>query len=174
MRIADYVNDSVVDGPGLRFALFLQGCDFCCEGCHNKGTWDKNGGRKAAADEIFELIKKNPLLCGVTFSGGEPFLQADALLPLAKMIKESNLELAIYTGFTFEELLAQNSNMLSLLSLSDILIDGRFILKERTLNIKFKGSANQRILDIQKSLAQNKAVITDDDRWVTQERNSNL
>lgn len=166
IRVASFVQDSITDGPGLRFTLFVQGCDKFCEGCHNPSTWETVGGSEMTTDELFQKIKDNILLTGVTFSGGEPFLQASKLLPLAKKIKEIGLELAIYTGDTFEHLLAKkDDNVNALLSLADILVDGPFLLKERTLTLKFRGSKNQRIINVKESLKEGRAVIETSERW---------
>jgi anaerobic ribonucleoside-triphosphate reductase activating protein len=160
------MNDSIVDGPGLRMAVFMQGCDKDCEGCHNQEARAMEGGREYTADEVFEKIKANPLLSGVTFSGGEPLLQAHELLPLAKNISETGLSLAVYTGDTFEQILSRGDEaQLTLLSYADTLIDGPFILAQKSLALPFRGSANQRILDIRASLKANIAVPTTDSRW---------
>ena len=103
LRIAGTVNDSIVDGPGIRFTIFTQGCPHHCEGCHNPQTHDFNGGEIVEADEIIEKIKKNPLLDGVTFSGGEPFCQAETLADIGKEIKSLGLNVITYTGYTFDE-----------------------------------------------------------------------
>ena len=119
-----------------------------------------------SAEEIFEKISKNPILDGVTFSGGEPFSQAEALIPLAKMIKEARLELAAYSGYTFEKLISGEVPFAAeLLSYCDVLVDGPFILKERSLELKFKGSHNQRIINVKESLASGKAVLMEGNRW---------
>jgi anaerobic ribonucleoside-triphosphate reductase activating protein len=166
IRVAGVVNDSITDGPGLRLTLFVQGCLRSCTGCHNPEALPLEGGQEYTADEVFALIRKNPLLTGVTFSGGEPLLQAAALLPLAKMIKEEGLDLAIYTGYTFEAILGENDpQVLALLSLADILIDGPFLLRERNLSLRFRGSENQRILDVPRSLAAKSAIWTEDEDW---------
>ncbi len=118
-------------------------------------------------EEILEKIKRNPLLSGVTFSGGEPFCQAAALAELGAAVKALGLELAIYTGYTFEELLDENDpDRMRLLALADTLIDGRFFLAERSLDLKFKGSRNQRVLDVRKSLAAGAAISDETPRWV--------
>ena len=110
IRVAGIVNDSITDGPGLRLTLFVQGCERHCPGCHNKSALPLDGGILYNPDEIMDIIRKNPMLSGVTFSGGEPMLQAEALLPLAQMIRDAGLDLAIYTGYTFEELLMQDDS----------------------------------------------------------------
>ncbi len=167
IRVAGIVNDSITDGPGLRLALFTQGCPRSCVGCHNPQAIPLNGGTLYSVNDLISKIRKNPLLTGVTFSGGEPLIQSKALLPLAKLIKEENLDLAIYTGYTFEEIIQDNDpDMLALLSYADILIDGPFIMKKRRLSLRFRGSENQRILDVPLSLTEKKAVWTKDPDWI--------
>lgn len=165
LRIAGIVNDSITDGPGLRLAVFLQGCPRRCEGCHNPTAQPFEGGYDMSDEEIFAMIKKNPILSGVTFTGGEPFCQAERLIPLAKSIKETGLELAIYTGYTFEELLA-DEKMRQLACLADVIVDGEFIQAQRDLSQKFKGSKNQRIINVKGSLKSGKAVLCTSERWV--------
>lgn len=161
IRIAGTANDSIVDGPGLRFTLFTQGCPHKCPGCHNPQTHDFNGGEVTDTAAVIEKIRKNPLLDGVTFSGGEPFCQTKPLCEIASEIKGSGLNIVTYTGYTFEYLLehADSSNgFMDLLECTDILVDGRFELDKRTLDADFRGSSNQRILDCRESLRQKKAV----------------
>lgn len=164
--VAGIENDSITDGPGLRFTLFVQGCSRVCPGCHNPESIPLEGGTHHTVEDLIGRIRNNPLLTGVTFSGGEPLIQATALLPLARMIHEDNLDLAIYTGYTFEEILKENApDVLHLLSFADILIDGPYVIKKRNLSLRFRGSGNQRILDVPKSLAARKAVWTEDQDW---------
>lgn len=160
LRIAGTVNDSIVDGPGIRFTIFTQGCPHHCEGCHNPQTHDFNGGEIVEADEIIEKIKKNPLLDGVTFSGGEPFCQAEILADIGRKIKAIGLNIITYTGYTFEELYEnrEKNHWNDLLSVTDFLIDGKFILSQKDWNLKFRGSSNQRYIDCQKSLKEDRAV----------------
>ncbi|MDR3073076.1 MAG: radical SAM protein [Clostridiales Family XIII bacterium] len=166
IRVAGIVNDSIVDGPGLRLTVFLQGCDKNCAGCHNPETRAFTGGVLYTPSDIFERIEKNPLLSGVTFSGGEPLLQAEALLPLAKRIKDFGLTLAIYTGDVFEDILEKGDpHVLALLSVADTLIDGPFILSEKSLSLPFRGSSNQRILDVPTSLQTGKAAPEQSGSW---------
>ncbi len=170
IMLAGIVNDSITDGPGIRLTLFTQGCPHHCPGCHNPQTWAFEGGTAVSVDEILQQIKRNPLLKGVTFSGGEPLAQAEALLPLAEKIRQLGLELAIYTGYTFEQLLDEQNNeqnpaVMQLLSLADTLIDGPFIMAQRNLELNFRGSANQRIINLPKSLAAGQAVIETNERW---------
>lgn len=166
IRIAGFVNDSITDGPGLRFTIFTQGCPHRCKGCHNPQTHDFNGGYEINQEEIMKKIEENPLLSGVTFSGGEPLIQADKLIDIAKFIKEKNLNLAIYTGFTFEQLMEKNDeNINKLLELADVLIDGKFEEDKRSLSLKFKGSSNQRIIDLKKSLKEQKPILMENSAW---------
>lgn len=165
IRIAGYVNDSVVDGPGIRFVIFLQGCPRRCEGCHNPQTHDFDGGYNILISEVWDKIQKNPLLSGVTLSGGEPFCQAEQLYSLAKKIKDSGLELAAYSGYTFEELISDDDHKKQLLSICDVLIDGEFVLSRKNLTLPFRGSDNQRILSVKQSLLKGSAVLEKDGRW---------
>lgn len=166
IRIAGTANDSIVDGPGLRFAVFTQGCPHGCPGCHNQHTHDFNGGRLADISEITEKIKNNPLLDGITFTGGEPFCQPQPLAAIAKEFADTDLNIVTYTGYTFEYLIenADDKNrFMDLLECTDILIDGPFIKKQRSIDLLFCGSRNQRILDCKKSLKTGKAVVIDPD-----------
>jgi anaerobic ribonucleoside-triphosphate reductase activating protein len=164
IRVAGIVEDSITDGPGLRTTIFMQGCDKRCEGCHNPTAQPMEGGKEYTVSELFDIISYNPIISGITFSGGEPFLQAANLLPLAKLIKGNNLELAIYTGYDYEYLF-KHEDMIDLLHLADIVVDGPFIKKLRNLDLKFKGSSNQRIIDVQKSLQQNAVILETSERW---------
>ncbi|MDR1066818.1 MAG: anaerobic ribonucleoside-triphosphate reductase activating protein [Clostridiales bacterium] len=152
IRIADIVNDSIVDGPGIRLAVFTQGCFHNCEGCHNAATHDFYGGRLIDTDDIIQLVKKNPLLSGVTFSGGEPLLQPEAVTEAAREIKRMNLTVWIYTGFTWEEIL-QSENKKVVLKYTDVLVDGRFEKDKKTLDLAFAGSYNQRVIDVKRSVS---------------------
>lgn len=163
LRIAGTVNDSIVDGPGIRFTIFTQGCPHRCKGCHNPQTHDLYGGKIVTIDSLIIQIQSNPLLDGVTFSGGEPFLQAESLAELGKYIHTyTPLNIVTYTGYTFEELvLASNVDKacMRLLEESDILIDGLFIESEKSYELRFKGSSNQRCINVKDSLLQNKIVL---------------
>lgn len=170
LRVAGIVNDSITDGPGLRLTIFMQGCLNNCKGCHNPQSIPMDGGTFYSVDELLEKITANPLLSGVTFSGGEPLLQAEGLIPLAKKIIELGLDIIIYTGYTFEEILSGldskedhpifNEYVLRLLKLSHMLIDGPYVDAERSLVLQFRGSKNQRILDIPESLNKKKPVLS--------------
>lgn len=156
-KISGLVNDSIVDGPGMRYTVFTQGCPHNCEGCHNPDTHDPNGGRDCTTEEVLEEIRENPLLDGLTLSGGEPFVQSKELVPLAKAVKEMGLSVMAYSGFTFEELLKMVDGI-ELLKYCDILVDGRFVVDQRSLELRFRGSKNQRIINVPQSLETGKAV----------------
>lgn len=152
LRIAGTVQDSIVDGPGIRYVIFTQGCPHHCPGCHNPDTHDPEGGRIADTNLILEQIFRNPLLSGVTFSGGEPFMQAEALVPVAEEIKAHKKHLMIYTGYLYEQLLKmEERGVQRLLELADVLVDGPFILEQRDLTLQYRGSANQRVIDLAKT-----------------------
>lgn len=158
IRLYGTVNDSIVDGPGLRYTVFAQGCLHACPGCHNPKSQDLQGGYLEDIDHILKDIDANPLLDGVTFSGGEPFLQCEAFFKLAHEVKKRQLHIIIYSGYMFEEILQMDQKANDLLALCDTLIDGRFVSSLRSLNLLYRGSSNQRIIDIQASLKNNKVV----------------
>lgn len=162
IRLAGIIRESIVDGPGIRFVVFVQGCPHHCEGCHNPQSHDFSGGFETDTDRIFEEIKKDPLIQGVTFSGGEPFCQPAALAELASRIKnELGLGVMSFSGFTLEELLKlgeKNPQIIRLLKQLDYLVDGRFVLALKDIGLLFRGSSNQRILDVPLSLASGRAV----------------
>lgn len=156
IRIAGVVRESIVDGPGLRFVVFCQGCPHNCKGCHNPITHDFEGGYDCNIDKILKAIDENPLLDGVTFSGGEPVCQSSNFLSLAKELVKRELNILMFTGYTFDQVIKMAENdkdLKELLSLLDIMIDGPYIESERDLTLQFRGSKNQRILDMKKSLA---------------------
>jgi anaerobic ribonucleoside-triphosphate reductase activating protein len=160
LKIAGTANDSIVDGPGIRFTIFTQGCPHHCEGCHNPQTHSFDGGTVIDTDELLNKIKGNPLLDGVTFSGGEPFCQAQVLAELGREIKKLGLNIITYTGYDFEELYKNRdkNGWGELLEVTDFLIDGKFILAQKDWNIRFRGSSNQRYLDCRASLDSGEAV----------------
>lgn len=162
LRIAGIESESFVDGPGIRFSIFTQGCSHHCPGCHNPKTHDFNDGHDISLSELLSMIEENPLLDGVTLSGGDPMFQAETLVPLAREIKERGLNLVIFTGFVFEHIMDhkdQYPHMLELLTFADILVDGPFVMAQRCLDLKFRGSKNQRLIDVQASLSQGRAVL---------------
>ena len=170
LRLAGFAGDSIVDGPGIRFTTFCQGCPHHCPGCQNPETWPFEGGFEVTPEDVVEHVKRNPLTRGVTFSGGEPFAQAAAHAELARQLKAAGYEVASYTGYTFEQLLEeQDPAKLDLLQQLDILVDGPFRQEELSLELRFRGSANQRILNVPQSLAQGKAVWETLPRWVGDE-----
>ena len=166
LDLSGIVSDSIVDGPGIRTTIFCQGCPHHCPGCHNPETWDFGCGTDVPVEAIVDIVKSNPLCRGVTFSGGEPFAQAAGFAKLAKLLTEKGYEVASYSGYTFEELLEGSEDQKTLLESIDILIDGPFLLSQKSLEIAFRGSRNQRILDVPKSLAAGKAVETASKRWL--------
>lgn len=163
LRIAGTANDSIVDGPGIRFTIFTQGCPHHCEGCHNPETHDFSGGEAVDTADLLAKIRANPLLDGVTFSGGEPFCQAKALADLGREIKSLGLNIVTYTGYTFEKLYADRhkNGWGELLEVTDHLVDGPFILAQKDWEIKFRGSSNQRYIDCQASLAEGHTIETE-------------
>ncbi|MDR0648915.1 MAG: anaerobic ribonucleoside-triphosphate reductase activating protein [Synergistaceae bacterium] len=151
MRIAGIVRESIVDGPGIRYVVFTQGCPHACQGCHNPLTHDPAGGYEISPDELasdfLRETEANPLLSGLSISGGEPLLQAKDLLPLAKAARKAGLGLWLYTGYTIEEIAeAGDACHKELLKMTDVLVDGRFDLSLRTLEDGFVGSSNQRVI----------------------------
>lgn len=165
VQLAGLVEESVVDGPGMRFVIFTQGCKHDCEGCHNPQTHDLDGGETVTVDDLKDKIDHQQLIRGITFSGGEPFLQSKTMAVLARYAKEKGLHTLAYTGYTFEQLYAMRQDdqaIADFLSQLDILVDGPFILAERDITLQFRGSRNQRILDMPASLKKGEAVIWED------------
>ena len=151
IRLAGVVRESIVDGPGIRFVVFCQGCPHHCPGCHNPATHDFAEGYACEVTKIIDAIDQNPLLDGVTFSGGEPACQPKGFLTLAKAVKKRNLNIIMYSGYTYEELQKMGKNdaaLAELLALIDYLIDGRYEAELRDLTLSFRGSQNQRIIDM--------------------------
>lgn len=165
IRIAGIIKESITDGEGLRLVIFAQGCAHNCAGCHNPKTHSFDGGYLADDDEIIDMILKNPLLDGVTFSGGDPFYQAEGFHQLALSIREKILPhypeftIIAYTGFTFEKLMENSSIYFPLLNEIDVLIDGPFVDSKRTLDLNFVGSSNQRTLNMRETLKLNTPVL---------------
>ncbi len=151
IRIAGTANDSIVDGWGLRFTIFVQGCPHRCKGCHNPQTHDFSGGTIEDTESIIEKILANPLLDGVTFSGGEPFCQCEPLYEMGKFLKGKGYNIITYTGYTYEYLLEnadEENGYLKLLEVSDYLIDGLFEQDKQSYELEFRGSSNQRIIKL--------------------------
>ena len=160
IRIAGAVAESIVDGPGIRYTIFTQGCPFHCKGCHNPQSQPLEGGIEVKLKVFYKEIKQNPLISGITFSGGEPFLQAEPLSVLAKVLKSEGYSLWSYTGYTYDKLIADKSHM-PLLELLDVLVDGPFVESKQSMDIDFRGSTNQRIIDVQKSLKEGQVVLAE-------------
>jgi len=157
LNLAGTLADSIVDGPGLRFVVFAQGCSFDCPGCHNPQTHALGAGVDRSPEDVLAEIRRNPLTRGVTFSGGDPFFQAEAFAALAALLAKAGYEVAAYTGFTWETLAVSGSAaQRELLAGLDILVDGRFEIAQRDLGLRFRGSANQRVIDVPASLSANK------------------
>ena len=160
ISLSGVTGDSIVDGPGLRLTIFTQGCLHHCPGCHNPQTHDPEGGSWADTEDILAAAAENPLLDGITLSGGDPFLQPVPCLALAEGAHKIGLNVWTYTGYTWEALLEENApEKIALLKETDVLVDGPFLLAERSLELRFCGSRNQRLIDVKKSLAEDKVVL---------------
>ncbi len=156
--------DSIVDGEGIRTVIWFQGCSHDCPGCHNPSSHDFNGGFLANVQDIAEEIAKLEFQDGITFSGGDPLFQPEALLALLKATHNNKLNAWVYTGFTYEQLLKMAEEKpiyREVLENIDILVDGRFVLALKSFEVMFRGSSNQRIIDVPKSLAQGKVVLVE-------------
>ncbi|MBQ1813125.1 MAG: anaerobic ribonucleoside-triphosphate reductase activating protein [Bacilli bacterium] len=165
---ADLQTDSIVDGPGLRAVLWTQGCNHHCKGCQNPQTWDFNGGGLVPIDMVKEAIDELEYQDGITFSGGDPMYQVEACNIIADYAIKKGLNIWVYTGFTYEEILElskKNKIYKEFLSKIDVLVDGRFILKERDLSLLFRGSKNQRLIDMKKTLKEGNIVLFDEEEY---------
>ncbi|WP_312468834.1 anaerobic ribonucleoside-triphosphate reductase activating protein [Neobacillus sp.] len=156
MRVLNILHDSIVDGKGLRTVIFFAGCPHHCHGCHNPQSWNCENGMEWTETEIFQEVMQNEL-SNVTFSGGESFLQAKEIAPLAQKLKQEGKNIWCYTGYLYEELM-QNPDHAALLKQIDVLVDGRFDLTKRDLSLCFKGSSNQRIINVTKSLGRGEII----------------
>lgn len=149
MRIYGLVQDSIVDGPGLRFVCFVQGCPHHCPGCHNPDSHDPAGGVEMTTDEVISRMLSNPLTDGLTLSGGEPFEQAEDCMVIARAAHDHGLNVWCYTGYTYEHLLRHGTPVqIALLAEVDVLIDGRYEERKRSLALEWRGSSNQRVIDM--------------------------
>lgn len=158
IRLSGIMQESIVDGTGIRYVIFTQGCPHHCEGCHNPETHDFNGGYVGDTNRIVDEVFQNPLLQGITLSGGEPFIQPKPLIEIVNAVKEKGKDVFAYSGFTFEEIVNAGGDKLNLLKLCDFLVDGKFDLGKRSLSLQFRGSSNQRIVDVKQSLLLGKVV----------------
>lgn len=162
IKLAGIVKESIVDGPGIRYTIFTQGCYHNCLGCHNPATHDSESGYFEDVKQIVMEIIANPLLDGVTFSGGEPLLQAEACLCVIQALEHTNLNFIVYTGYTWEYLINKmktDEKLSSLLQKVDYLVDGKYEANERDISLLFRGSKNQRIIKCKDSIKQNKIII---------------
>ena len=150
IRVLDIKYGTSVDGIGLRTSIYCAGCQNHCPGCHNPQSWDENGGKPINVDELFKRIVDADM--NVTFTGGDPMLHPEGFIELAQMIKDNtNKNIWCYTGYYFEDLL-QHPIRRKLVELCDVIVDGRYVEAERDLSLHFRGSRNQRVIDVQKSL----------------------
>lgn len=151
LRVNGIVEESIVDGPGLRYVVFTQGCPHKCRGCHNPRTHDPHAGHILDIGDILKAFMENPLLSGITFSGGEPFLQPAPLSALAVHVRGSGKNVVVYTGYEYEHLWSlgrRDTNIGRLLEVTDMLIDGPYMEALRDLDLQYRGSSNQRILKL--------------------------
>jgi len=160
VRVAGTAQDSIVDGPGLRFAVFAQGCVRRCPGCHNPQTHRLDGGELRGVDGLWGELRGNPLTTGLTLSGGEPFLQARPLAELARRAKGAGLGVWAFTGFYLYQLLRDEDHM-ELLRCTDVLVDGPFVQGKKTLGLPWRGSSNQRLVDVQAFLSRKAGYVID-------------
>ena len=148
MRIAGIIHNDIINGPGLRCTIFVQGCDHHCKGCHSPHTWPFNGGRVMTKDELIQTVTSNKLDHGITWSGGDPLYQVEELAELAKYFHSKSYHQMLFTGFTVEEIVdlcKQNHSYVDALRYMNIIISDRFDINQRSLELKFRGSSNQRV-----------------------------
>ena len=158
IRIANIIEESIVDGDGVQFVVFVQGCPHKCKGCHNPTTHDFNSGELIDTQKIIARFRKAQLISGITLTGGEPLCQIPAVTELAKAAKIVDLSVWCYTGYAYEKI-CNNADVKQLLRYIDVLLDGAFIESQRDLTLRFRGSRNQRLINIPESLAQNKVIM---------------
>ena len=147
-------SDSIVDGDGIRTVIWFQGCKHHCKDCQNPETWNFDGGMEVDIEDIKEQLKKLKYQTGITLSGGDPFFQASAATEIAKFAHSIGLNVWTYTGFTYDEIINANDEKMELLKNTDVLVDGRFEIDKKSLACKFRGSTNQRVIDVKKSLEE--------------------
>ena len=153
ISVLSIIEDTMVDGPGFRTSIYCAGCRHECVGCHNPQSWDFQGGHAMTTDEVMRIIEADPY-ANVTFSGGDPMYQPEGFAELARAIKErTTKDIWCYTGFTFE-VLVSNPRQRALLELIDVLVDGPFIKSQRDESLRFRGSRNQRLIDVPQSLSE--------------------
>jgi len=162
IRLAGIIYESLSNGPGLRRVLFSQGCKHNCEGCFNPHTHPFEGGQLFKIKDIVKDILENPMLRGVTFSGGDPLEQAEEFAYIAKKVKEAGKDIWVYTGYTYEYIIEnryKRDGFNELLKNIDVLVDGKFEINKENEKLKFRGSSNQRIIDVKKSLEKSENII---------------
>jgi anaerobic ribonucleoside-triphosphate reductase activating protein len=160
LTIGGIEGESIVDGPGFRYTVFVQGCNFRCPGCHNPQLQSFEGGRRVSVAELVAAIKANPLLSGLTLSGGDPFTQAAPCAALAEEVRALGLGVMVYTGYLWEDILAADRpGWRRLIEAACILVDGPFILAQKNIDLRFRGSANQRLIDVPHSLAAGRVIL---------------
>lgn len=150
MRVIDIINGTTVDGPGFRTSIYFAGCRHRCAGCQNPSTWDADAGHVMSVDEIMQIVNENNF--NVTFSGGDPLFQVDRIIPLAQSIKDSGKNIWCYTGFTYEQI-QSSAHLKQILPYLDVLVDGPFVESMRDIDLLFRGSTNQRLIDVPQTLA---------------------
>lgn len=157
LSILDILEDTTADGPGFRTSIYAAGCPNACPGCHNPESWDIRHGRRMTTDEILQKVLDDPF-ADVTFSGGDPMFQPEGFAELSQAIKEnSDKNIWCYTGYTFEQLL-NSTRHTRLLQYIDVLVDGRFQQELRDESLYFRGSSNQRLIDVPASLKNGKVI----------------
>lgn len=174
IKLAAYLQpDSIVDGEGIRTVIWTQGCPHNCLGCHNPETHDINEGATVSLEEVYEIIDELEGQDGITFSGGDPFMQPKECSEIAKYSKKKGYNIWSYTGYTFEHLLLlsnSNPDIMDFLKEIDVLVDGKFELSKKSYNCIFRGSSNQRIIDVKKSLKKGKTILLE--KYINNELNS--
>ena len=149
LRVLDIIEETMVDGVGLRTSIYFSGCSHFCQGCHNPQSWNLHNGKEMTIDELLDIIKADEF-ANVTFSGGDPLYQCEGVTELAKRIKEeTDKTIWCYTGYTYEEVLA-NDYLKQILPYIDVLVDGPFVEELRNTDLPFRGSENQRIIELNK------------------------
>lgn len=158
LQVIDIVDGTIVDGPGLRTSIYFAGCRHACEGCHNPQSWDFSAGQSMSVAEIMERVDEAD--SDVTLTGGDPLYQIDELIPLCRAIREKGYGIWCYTGFEYEQILADPS-LSRILDYADVIVDGPFVLAQRDISLRFKGSANQRLIDVKRSREGKISIWTD-------------
>jgi len=164
LRVAGIERESIVDGPGIRLVVFAQGCSHNCPGCHNPSTHSFNGGMTMSIGSILQILRGNPLLEGITLSGGEPFEQAEGFAELASGAREMGYHVMTYTGYTYDEIIAGSDGRPGwgdLLDNTDILVDGPFMMGKKNMLLKFRGSENQRLIDVKRTKTEKRIAVID-------------